>query len=499
MTRPSVFVLAGFLMLFLTGCPDEPGLPAPPPAPVLPQYTACISTTPVDAGNPNEPVITLIGPRVISQPLGSVYVDAGATASDPHDGDISSQIVVTGLSALDVNTVGDYPIRYNMVDSAQLRAVEVVRMVRVTDGTFTEQTPRDIDTTSAHLPYYEHLPVNYSSNPAQTFPVIIFQHGWGGARFTADGTAVQLPLSGLANSDVVGLINNGQWDDSRPFIVLSPQRCVDPLTYVVTAWETKIFIDYAINTYRIDPSRIYLAGFSEGSGDTWDYVTNFPQQLAAVVPISGPYGTSSGCLLKDTPAWAFQAADDTVVNPQSSIDTVNSINACNPPELAKITLFPTGGHLDEYMVMNLTGMGEGEAPHDVYDESIYDWLLAHSRTSGAPASQTANTAGMKAGAPRSAAQAAATAEPVVVELSVNRATIRFGQPATLAWTAAGAGSCVASGDWSGGRPAKGAESFVPPAPGSYGYVLTCSGAAGVDVKSVSLTVQAIGDSSVPDR
>jgi len=25
MTRPSVFVLVGFLMLFLTGCPDEPG------------------------------------------------------------------------------------------------------------------------------------------------------------------------------------------------------------------------------------------------------------------------------------------------------------------------------------------------------------------------------------------------------------------------------------------------------------------------------------------
>jgi hypothetical protein len=90
-------------------------------------------------------------------------------------------------------------------------------------------------------------------------------------------------------------------------------------------------------------------------------------------------------------------------------------------------------------------------------------------------------------------------EPVVVALTVNRATIRFGQPATLAWTAAGAGSCVASGDWSGGRPAKGAESFVPPAPGSYGYVLTCSGPAGVDAQSVSLTVQAVGDFSIPDR
>src|SRR5208283_2225169 len=121
--------------------------------------------------------------------------------------------------------------------------------------------------------------------------------------------SVQMPLSGMLDNDLVGLIHNGLWDDSRPFIVLSPQRCVDPLTYVLTANQLKVFIDYAVNTYMVDKSRIYLAGFSQGSGDTWDYVTNFPHQLAAVVPISGPYGTTSGCVLKDTPAWAFQAAD----------------------------------------------------------------------------------------------------------------------------------------------------------------------------------------------
>jgi hypothetical protein len=49
---------------------------------------------PVDAGDPNEPVITLLGSRVVSQPLGVPYVDAGATATDPHDGDLTSRIVV---------------------------------------------------------------------------------------------------------------------------------------------------------------------------------------------------------------------------------------------------------------------------------------------------------------------------------------------------------------------------------------------------------------------
>src|ERR1019366_6847580 len=238
MKRPIAFFFIGLLALFLSGGGGVSGPPAQPPTvPLAPQYAACVSTMPVDSGNPNEPVITLIGPRVVNQPPGSVYVDAGATATDPHDGDITKGITVTGLAEVHTNAVGDYPVRYNVVDSAQLPAVEVVRMVRVSNGRFAVQTPRDIGTTSAHMPYYEHLPVHYSNDPTQTFPLLIFQHGYGNARFTADGTREQAPLSVLLGGDLAGLIDKGRWDDSRPFLVLSPQRCVDPLTFVATAYQ----------------------------------------------------------------------------------------------------------------------------------------------------------------------------------------------------------------------------------------------------------------------
>ena len=160
MKRVLAFFLVSSLPLFLTGCPDEPTPTPPPPVALNPQYVACASTTPVDAGNLNEPVITLLGPRVVNQPVGTAYADPGATASDPHDGDITAKIVVTGLSDLSTNAVGDYLVRYNVTDSKQLPAAEVVRVVRVTDGTFAAQTPRDMGTTGAHLPYYEHLPVH---------------------------------------------------------------------------------------------------------------------------------------------------------------------------------------------------------------------------------------------------------------------------------------------------------------------------------------------------
>ena len=433
---------------------------------------------PVDSGDPNKPVITLNGPRVVSQALGVAYADAGATARDPHDGDVTSRITVTGLAAVDTSSVGDYMIRYNVVNAAQSAALEVVRIVRVHAATFKAQTPRDIGATSAHLAYYEHLPVNYSDDPNQKFPLIIYQHGWTGARFLNPYT-VQAPLSMLENGNLVRLINQGPWDDSRPFIVLSPQRCVDPLTFVVTAAQTKLFVDYAINTYKVDTSRIYMGGHSQGSGDTWDYVNNYPHQLAAVVPISGGYGSSVGCVLKDTPAWAFNGEIDTTVPYQTQVETVNSINACNPAERAKITVLPGISHNDvEMPVLGLAGLGQGLPAYDIYNQNIYDWLLAHSRAPAAPAVPADSTAAAQPRVLPAEARAFTVTPPAIA----------FGHAATLRWSVEGATECVASGDWIGKRLPRGSESVAPVAAGTYGYVLSCTGTGGTVARTVILTV-----------
>jgi predicted peptidase len=341
-----------------------------------------MSTTPIDPGNPSEPVITLKGPRVVSQLLGTPYTDAGATANDSTDGDITSKIAVTGVSSVNTSTIGDYLIRYNVTDSLQRPAREVVRVVRVnSNGVFAVHTPHDIGTTGTHMAYWEHLPTHYSDDPNQKFPLIVFIHGWGHARFL-DSTDVQVPLSALENVNFDGIFNGAYatWDNSRPFVVLSPQKCVDALTFGETANRMRLFIDYAVNTYQIDPARIYLGGHSEGSGDTWDYVTNYPVQLAAVFPISGGYGTVSGCKLNRTPAWAFIGQNDTVVPPQDQIDTVNSINACNPSEPAKLTILPGADHDGaETEVLTLSGLGQGAPAYEIYNPSIYDWMLAHTR------------------------------------------------------------------------------------------------------------------------
>mgnify|MGYP003324004749 CR=1 FL=1 len=75
------------------------------------------------------PVITLVGDTDITIYSGNPYTDAGATASDNVDGDITSSISVT--NPVDPNTVGTYTITYNVSDSAANAATQVTRTVNV--------------------------------------------------------------------------------------------------------------------------------------------------------------------------------------------------------------------------------------------------------------------------------------------------------------------------------------------------------------------------------
>lgn len=78
------------------------------------------------------PIITLNGEAITTVDLGVTYVDAGATAYDNVDGDLTSAIVTTGLP-IDTNKSGVYYVRYNVTDTAGLKALEVVRKVTVLD------------------------------------------------------------------------------------------------------------------------------------------------------------------------------------------------------------------------------------------------------------------------------------------------------------------------------------------------------------------------------
>ena len=82
------------------------------------------------SGSSSIPVLTLVGDASLTISKGSTYTDAGATAQDDTDGDITSSIVVTGT--VDTNTSGTYTLTYNVTNSVGNTATPITRTITVT-------------------------------------------------------------------------------------------------------------------------------------------------------------------------------------------------------------------------------------------------------------------------------------------------------------------------------------------------------------------------------
>lgn len=75
------------------------------------------------------PVITMLGTSPVSVTRGTTYTDAGATASDNINGNITANI--SNTSTVNTGTVGSYTVTYNVNDSCGNSAIPVVRNVNV--------------------------------------------------------------------------------------------------------------------------------------------------------------------------------------------------------------------------------------------------------------------------------------------------------------------------------------------------------------------------------
>ncbi len=78
-----------------------------------------------------KPVITRLGDAVVYVAQGDSYTDAGASADDQCDGDLTGSIVT--VNPVDTNTPGTYSVTYDVTDAHGNAAVQVTRDVIVYD------------------------------------------------------------------------------------------------------------------------------------------------------------------------------------------------------------------------------------------------------------------------------------------------------------------------------------------------------------------------------
>lgn len=227
-------------------------------------------------------------------------------------------------------------------------------------------TARPLGSTNADQGYYEYLPQGYECGD-QSYPLIVFIHGLG-ENGNGDSQLDDILVNGVPK-----LINQNKWDESRPFVVLSPQNANGGCT---SSSQIQNFIDFAKTQYRINPNRVYLTGLSCGAIGSWNYLGNHTNsQIAAVVPIAGngnPAFNNAGCALNTVPIWAFHGDNDSTVDASGTITPINNLLACNNPAPLDtgMVIYPGVGHDSWTRTYDLTDPNsEG---HD-----IFQWFLSH--------------------------------------------------------------------------------------------------------------------------
>ena len=115
---------------FYAVCAAFDALSVPTPSPTPPSTPSPTPDPGINTEN-SKPVITRLGNNPVTLFVGDSYTDAGATALDQEDGNITNRIVVGGATVTATSTKGNYTITYNVLDSRGAAAVEVIRLVIV--------------------------------------------------------------------------------------------------------------------------------------------------------------------------------------------------------------------------------------------------------------------------------------------------------------------------------------------------------------------------------
>jgi hypothetical protein len=219
----------------------------------------------------------------------------------------------------------------------------------------------------ASIAYAEYLPPGYGDGGPR--PLLVFLHGSGES---AHGDEDALPA--LFGTGLPALIEQDQWPDEHPFVVLMPQHIDLEPSYCFEPGEIDAFLRFAIAHYQVDPGRVYLTGLSCGAVGAWNYLgAHTNEVVAAAVLIAGiGYGAvdQAGCGLGSVPIWAVHGGMDDILTPNGSAYPIAYLQRCtDPPAVdARLTTYPLSGH---------------DAWTRTYEVStgldIYDWMLGYQR------------------------------------------------------------------------------------------------------------------------
>ena len=124
-------------------------------------------------------------------------------------------------------------------------------------------------------------------------------------------------------------------------------------------------IDYVLENYNADRTRVYVCGMSMGGYGTMHVAGKYPDRIAAAVAICGGGDVNDACNLTKVPMWIQHGSADRAVPASESKKMYNAIKKCDSDADATLTIIKGGTH--------------GSVEKLFHQNAIYDWMMKHKK------------------------------------------------------------------------------------------------------------------------
>jgi hypothetical protein len=227
------------------------------------------------------------------------------------------------------------------------------------------------------------LPPTYNdSSNTPFFPLLVFLYGSKKGTTLSEASLQELKKNGpfyfLQNKKWNGGAGYGGQCGQTHFIVFAMQAGSGTGS---DAKETGYAISQLLLRFRIDGSRIIIAGINEGAGTLLHYLadTSLVNQPGLIIPMSVPISYNSQSLAiaakKGIKAWAFTFDKDIKGQVHFKTNTVNLVNGFNTvvPNSAKLTIRSgTNCCWNKYFDPAFRQADTGDTRHSL---NIYEWIM----------------------------------------------------------------------------------------------------------------------------
>lgn len=196
--------------------------------------------------------------------------------------------------------------------------------------------------------FWMYVPESYDAQK-KDLPLIIFLHG------------KSLSGNDLSKVRKYGPLNALSYGRRINSLILAPQSPGD-------GWKPEKvnrLLDWAIENYSIDTTRIYIIGMSMGSYGTIDYVGTYPQRVTAAIAMCGGTTLKSCDKMVDVPLWIIHGTEDKAVPVAASDKVYSAICEAKADNQC---------HYDR-----LPGVNHSSLARMFYLNDTYDWLFSHTQ------------------------------------------------------------------------------------------------------------------------